>query len=146
MKFLDEAVLDSIELAKKWKIKGCTFWLLYEKCFPTIDMRKNIIVGQILFRAVKSLIQEPGDRQPNASQSKCHRFHRPSNQLFLLLPHFAHQNMWKFEWMPSFALPIALDTEHQCSFQGQKLSKMADRSRRHDIQSQRSHFSWKSQM
>ena len=25
LKFLDEAVLDTIELAKSWKIKGCTF-------------------------------------------------------------------------------------------------------------------------
>ena len=24
--FFDEAILDCIELAKQWKIKGCTFW------------------------------------------------------------------------------------------------------------------------
>jgi hypothetical protein len=26
MDFLDAAVIDTIELAKNWKIKGCTFW------------------------------------------------------------------------------------------------------------------------
>lgn len=29
MKFLDEAIIDTISLAKNWKIKGCTFWYLY---------------------------------------------------------------------------------------------------------------------
>lgn len=29
MNFFDEAVIDTIELAKNWKIKGCTFWCAY---------------------------------------------------------------------------------------------------------------------
>lgn len=28
MELFDEAIIDAIELAKQWKINGCTFWLL----------------------------------------------------------------------------------------------------------------------
>lgn len=46
MSFFDEAIIDTIELAKNWKIKGCTFWYKY-----------------IYFIYYKILIRENGERQ-----------------------------------------------------------------------------------